>query len=52
MLKENSLVPPAGNTLCSICQNNTVNKIYHENNKYNKNQNAVVMEIEEKLFKD
>ena len=52
MLEENPPVLHAKNALHDAHYNNAVNKIYHSNNKCNKNQNTVVIEIEENLFKD
>ena len=42
----------AENRLHDPCDNNMQNKIYYENNKCNKNRNAVVIEVNKKLFKD
>ena len=43
MMEENSPASPEENTLHDTCQDNAVNKIYHENNKCNKSQNAMVI---------
>ena len=52
MMEENPPALPKENVFHDAHQNNIVNKIYHKNNRCNKNQNSVAIEIDEKIFKD
>ena len=52
MIEENLPLPPAKNALRDSCHSNVINKVCHMWNKFNKNQNCLVIEIDEKLFKD
>ena len=52
MIEENLPPPPAQNTLCDSHFSDATNKICHVQNKFNKNQNCLVIEIDKKLFED